>query len=154
MGAGHVGRALAHFVALCDFSVVVVDDRAEFADPERIPDADEVAAVTGFDGVFHDRIIDADSYIVIVTRGHSYDKFVLAQALKTEAGYIGMIGSRRKIALIYQSLLTEGFNRTDLERVHAPIGLAIGGETPEEIAVSITAQLISSRSKRTHLQKL
>jgi xanthine dehydrogenase accessory factor len=85
---------------------------------------------------------------VIVTRGHLHDKTVLEQALKTDAGYIGMIGSRRKRDLIYQELLTKGFNQADLGRVHAPIGLAIGAETPEEIAVSIVAELIQVRASR------
>jgi len=92
--------------------------------------------------------IDWDSYVVILTRGHLHDKAVLEQALKSDAGYIGMIGSKRKRDLIYKELLGKGFTESDLERVCAPIGLAIGAETPEEIAVSIVAELIRTRADR------
>ena len=89
---------------------------------------------------------------MIVTRGHIHDKTVLAQALKSSARYVGMIGSRRKRDLIYEKLLEEGFTKQDLERVHAPIGLAIGAETPEEIAVSIVAELIQVRARESSAQ--
>jgi len=134
--------------AYVNFSVVLLDDRAEFASAERAPDAHEVKVICSFDNALNGYTIDEDSYIVIVTRGHAHDKTVLAQVLRTKAGYIGMIGSRRKIALIYQNLLMEGFSREDFERVHAPIGLAIGAETPEEIAVSIIGEMISARNKK------
>jgi xanthine dehydrogenase accessory factor len=90
--------------------------------------------------------VDPTSYLVIVTRGHTHDKTVLEQALSTEAAYIGMIGSRRKIEAIYKRLLEEGFSEEQLARVHAPIGIDIGAETPEEIAVSIVAELIKVRA--------
>lgn len=92
--------------------------------------------------------LGADDYVVIVTRGHIHDRNVLAEALKTEAGYIGMIGSSRKIQSVYDSLLNSGFSEKDLERVHSPIGLKINADTPEEIAVSIVAELIQSRASR------
>jgi xanthine dehydrogenase accessory factor len=91
--------------------------------------------------------LDSSSFLVIVTRGHSFDKEVLDQALRTNARYVGMIGSKRKRGIIYQKLLEEGFTRDDLARVHAPIGLSIGAETPSEIAVSIVAELIQERAE-------
>jgi len=93
--------------------------------------------------------IDADSYLVIVTRGHDHDTSVLAQSLKTRARYIGMIGSRKKIGDAFKDLSDQGFSSDDLARVHAPIGLPIGAETPEEIAISIAAQLIQVRSTKS-----
>jgi len=99
-----------------------------------------------FEQAFASLEMDSDSYVVIVTRGHLHDKTVLEQALRTKAGYIGMIGSRRKRDMVYQTLLSEGFTQEDIDRVHCPIGLNIGGETPEEIAVSIVAELIKARS--------
>jgi xanthine dehydrogenase accessory factor len=92
--------------------------------------------------------IGQGDYIVILTRGHLHDRTVLAQALKTDAGYIGMIGSRRKRDAIYTSLLKDGFSQADIDRVHSPIGLAIGAETPEEIAVSIVAEMIRHRASK------
>jgi len=153
-GAGHVGVCVAHLAAYVDFKVVVLDDRAEFANAERIPSADEVVVVDSFVKALGNLAIDEDSYVVIVTRGHAHDKTVLAQALKSKAGYIGMIGSRRKTNLIYQALLTEGFSREDLQRVRAPIGLPIGGETPQEIGVSIIAEMIQIRNRKERIQNL
>lgn len=147
-GAGHVGACVAHLASYVDFGVVVIDDRLEYANPENIPAAQQFHVVPSFDGALSELEVDEDSFIVIVTRGHAHDKTVLAQALKTTAGYIGMIGSRRKNSLIYDALLKEGFTRQDLERVHAPIGLNIGGETPQEIAVSIVAEMILVRTNR------
>ena len=92
--------------------------------------------------------IDRDSYLVIVTRGHSHDKTVLEQALKTDAGYIGMIGSRRKKAALFDAMLKQGFTNKDLERVYSPIGLSIGAETPEEIGISVVAELVKARSEQ------
>jgi len=94
-------------------------------------------------------VIDESSYIVIVTRGHFYDGFVLEQALKTRARYIGMIGSRNKIKILYKELLKKGVPQANLDRVCAPIGLSINSETPEEIAVSIAAELIKVRGEKT-----
>jgi xanthine dehydrogenase accessory factor len=147
-GAGHVSRPVAELASLVDFQTVVIDDRDEFANAERFPRADRVIVAPSSHQSFEGLEIDRDSYLVIVTRGHLHDKTVLEQALKTDAGYIGMIGSRRKRDLIYQELLTKGFSQKDLGRVHAPIGLAIGAETPEEIAVSIVAELIQVRAGR------
>jgi xanthine dehydrogenase accessory factor len=144
-GGGHVSRQIVPVAARVGFTVRVIDDRKEFADPRLFPEADEVVE-RGFDGVMDTLPVDDSSYLVIVTRGHAYDKDVLTQALKTDARYVGMIGSRRKRDIVYQKLLEEGFTGNDLARVHSPIGLSIGAETPEEIAVSIVAELIQERA--------
>ena len=147
-GAGHVAVPTAHLAALVGFRVVVMDDRPEYANAERFPEVGEVRVIRDFTSAMDGLEIDTDSFIVIVTRGHQYDREVLEQALKTSAGYIGMISSRRKKEAIYEALMADGVKKEELERVHSPIGLAIGGETPEEIAVSIVAELISERSKQ------
>jgi xanthine dehydrogenase accessory factor len=147
-GAGHVAVPTAHLAALVGFRVVVLDDRPEFASAERFPDADEIYVVGDFNHAFDGLDIDNDAYVVIVTRGHQYDRTVLEQSLKTTAGYIGMISSRQKRDTIYQALMAAGVKKEQLERVHSPIGINIGGETPEEIALSIVAELISERSKQ------
>ena len=147
-GAGHVALATAHLAALAGFHIVVIDDRAEFANKERFPEADEVRVVDDFSNAMDGLPIDEDSYIVIVTRGHAFDRAVLKQSLKTKAGYIGMISSKRKRDTIYQALIAEGVSREALTRVHSPIGIPIGGETPVEISISIVAELISERYKK------
>jgi len=146
-GAGHVARPTAQMASLVGFRVEVMDDRDEFADAGRFPDADVIRVLPDFNRVVSDVAVDGDSFVVIVTRGHEHDKTVLAQVLKTEACYVGMIGSCRKRDAIYRALLTEGFTQEDLRRVHCPIGLEIGAETPEEIAVSIVAELIRHRAR-------
>lgn len=153
-GAGHVGTCVAHLAAYVNFRVVVVDDRQEFVSSERLPDADQVVILDSFQDISSRVTLDEDSYVVIVTRGHAHDRTVLGQALKTKARYIGMIGSRRKIALTFQALVSAGFSRTDIERVHAPIGLPIGGETPQEIGVSILAQMIQVRNRKDRIEQL
>ncbi|WP_031513706.1 XdhC family aldehyde oxidoreductase maturation factor [Desulfofalx alkaliphila] len=147
-GAGHVSQKLAQLTTLVDFRTVVLDDRKEFANSERFPTADEVLVVEHFERAFESIQLEQESYLVIVTRGHAHDKTVLAQALNTNARYIGMIGSRRKRDTIYRALLNEGFSEEDIKRVYCPIGLEIDAETPEEIAVSITAELIKVRAGR------
>lgn len=144
-GGGHVSGEIVPLARRVGFKVVVVDDRPEFADPARFPGATDVFEYP-FEGVVERFPMNQSAFLVIVTRGHIHDKTVLAQALATSAGYIGMIGSRRKRDMIYRALLEEGFSQADIDRVHAPIGLAIGAETPEEIAVSIVAELIMVRA--------
>lgn len=148
VGAGHVSRPTAQVAALAGFQVTVLDDRPEFANRERFPWAREIAVLDGFENCFTGRAPGPDASVVIVTRGHLFDKIVLEQALRTPAGYIGMIGSRRKRRAVYDQLLSAGFTLADLERVHCPIGLSIEAETPEEIAVSIVAELIQARAAR------
>lgn len=145
-GGGHVGLALARLVPTTGMRVVVIDDRPEFCSRERFPMADGLH-VRDFSNAVDGLPIDELAYVVVMTRGHKWDREVVAQALRTKAGYIGMIGSRRKIALTWKALKEEGFTEADLARVHAPIGLDIGGDTPGEIAVSIMAELIEVRHK-------
>ncbi|MGO8987554.1 MAG: XdhC family aldehyde oxidoreductase maturation factor [bacterium] len=145
-GGGHISVQLAPLVEKVHFRVVVIDDREMFANRERFPEADEIV-VTEFEKCFDRLNVDDSSYIVIVTRGHLYDGFVLEQAIKTNARYIGMIGSKKKIRTLYQSLMENGVTKEALNRVHAPIGLDINSETPEEIAVSIVAELIKVRGE-------
>lgn len=144
VGAGHVAQATAHVAHWAGFEVVVMDDRAEFANHQRYPQAKEVWVLENFDHCLPD--LGPDDFIVIVTRGHAHDRQVLAQALNTEAGYIGMIGSVTKRDATYKLLLEEGFTHKDLERVFCPIGLSIGADTPEEIAISIVAEMIQVRA--------
>jgi len=141
-GAGHCGKSLVPILSMVGFRTVIVDDRVDFANPERFPDADAVVIPETFENAFAGLDIDEQSFLVIMTRGHMFDRTVLAQALHTQARYIGMIGSRKKVAETRQALLDQGFTDEDLARVHAPIGLPIGAETPEEIAVSIAAEII------------
>jgi xanthine dehydrogenase accessory factor len=147
-GAGHVSLPAAHIAALVGFRTIILDDRSEYANSERFPGASEIRVLKSFDQAFAGLDINSDSFIVILTRSHQFDREVLEQALQTKAGYIGMISSQRKRSAIYQALMDQGIKSEELARVHSPIGVAIGGETPEEIAVSIVAELISQRSKQ------
>ena len=146
-GCGHVSQKLAALTTTVGFRTVVLDDRPEYASRERFPGADEVKALESFAHCFDQITLDPQSFIVIVTRGHLDDQVVLEQALRTNAVYIGMIGSKRKCETIYKALLEEGFSAEDIRRVYGPIGLPIEAESPEEIAVSITAELIQARAK-------
>lgn len=146
VGGGHVSREVAMLAAYLDFEVVVCDDRRKFANKERFPMARATRLISGFTNVFHLSEQDEELYLLIMTRGHSFDQTVLAQALQTKARYIGMIGSRRKRDIIYANLRKQGFTDADFARVHCPVGLSIGSETPKEIAVSIIGELIASRA--------
>ena len=143
-GGGHVGMAVAPAALAAGFAVTVIDDREEFADPRRFPGAHVV--LTSFDGALRKLGIGAESYVVIVTRGHAYDMDMLVQALRTPAVYVGMMASRGKWARIVAALRDEGFSDDDIARVHSPIGLQIGAEAPAELAVSIVAELIQARA--------
>lgn len=145
-GAGHVAVPTAHIAAMAGFRVVVVDDRPEYANSERFPEAWKVVVINDFNRALDNLPVDEDSFIVIITRDHQYDRIVLEQALRTEAGYIGMISSRQKRKAVYAALRETGITPEMLDKVHSPIGFDIGGETPGEIAVSIVAELISVRN--------
>jgi len=144
VGGGHVGYALAAVAKVSGYRFSVIDDREQFASRERFPDADTViaadieAAVAAYPAT-------RNSAIVIVTRGHKYDYQALAAAARTPAGYVGLMGSRRKVALIYRQLLADGVPEERLRDIHAPIGLDIGAVTPEEIALSIVAEITMDR---------
>jgi len=145
-GAGHVSTCVSRLAERVGFGIVVIDDREEFANKKRFPEADEIMVLPpaeAFDWI----AVTASSYIAIITRGHMHDHAVLREALRHEPAYIGMIGSRRKKEMIFQALMKEGIPAETLKKVHAPIGLGIGAETPEEIAVSIVAELIQERDR-------
>jgi len=143
-GGGHIAQELVPLAKRVGFKVVVIDDREDFANKERFPLADEVI-VEDFEKVSQRVLVEDDSFLVIVTRGHLHDYTVIKQFLRSPARYIGMIGSRKKRDIIFEQLLSEGFSEEELKRVHSPIGLPIGAETPAEIAVSIVAELIKVR---------
>lgn len=144
VGAGHIGRALAKLADFLDYHVAVLDDREDFADPELLPEADEVIC-DDFEEALARYPINANTSIVMVTRGHKQDELSLRRCLGRDAGYIGMIGSKRRTAAVLEHLREEGFDPDDLARVRTPIGLAIGAETPEEIAISIMAEVVMLR---------
>jgi xanthine dehydrogenase accessory factor len=147
-GAGHVSQHVAELAGKVQFETVVLDDREDFANRERFPAASDVVVLDSFADGFKGLELGGDSYVVIVTRGHTHDRTVLEQALRTKAGYIGMLGSRKKSAEIRKALLAEGFTEEDVMRFNCPIGLDIGAETTAEIAVSIVAELIQARVAR------
>lgn len=144
-GGGHVSLSTGQLAQQVGFEVVVIDDRPEFASQERFPFARATHVLPGFEGFAEACGIGPEHYLVIATRGHSHDRECLAQAMRTPARYVGMIGSRRKRDGVYAFLRSEGFAESDFARVHCPIGLDIGAETPEEIAVSIVAELVAER---------
>ena len=143
MGAGHVAKPIAHVGALLGFRVAVLDDRPGFAARERFPEAERVLKVD-FDNPFAHIPLHEHAHIILVTRGHKYDYSCLAQALRADPSpaYIGMIGSRRRVRATYVQLLADGNSSARLAGIHAPIGLDIGAETPEEIAVAVAAELV------------
>jgi xanthine dehydrogenase accessory factor len=141
VGAGHVGFHLAKLAADIGFRIHVVDDREKFASIERFPGAEIV--VEPIPDWLHRAEIPATSYVVVVTRGHQHDLEAMRALAARDLKYLGLIGSRAKVARIYDALLEEGMPSERLQRVHAPIGLEIGAVTPAEIAVSILAELIA-----------
>lgn len=152
-GAGHVGQAVAHLGRLLQFEVTVIDDRAEFANIDRIPDAD-FFLIENIPQAVGNFPICQDTYIVIATRDHSYDKETLRACISSPAAYIGMIGSRRKVKLIRKALLEEGWSSAEkFDRIYTPIGLEIHSKTVEEIAVSIAAQLVLVRSEKKEKER-
>lgn len=145
LGGGHVALPVVEFGAKIGFSVIVVDDRISFANTERFPLAKEVIC-DSFEHALDDLKIKENDYVVIITRGHRHDTTCLKKICSgIEPEYVGMIGSKRRTAIVKETLVEEGFDRERLDRVHTPIGLSIGAITPEEIAISIMAELISHK---------
>jgi len=142
-GGGHISQPLVQILALLEYEVTVVDDRAEFANHKRFPGAQQVVC-DFFGKVLQEIMPDDKTAVIIVTRGHKYDLDCLRSVIGTRAGYIGMIGSRRKVAATIQVLQEEGVTKNLLDRVRAPIGLDLGGQSPEEIAVSIAAEVVAT----------
>jgi xanthine dehydrogenase accessory factor len=148
-GAGHIGKALSHLGKLLDFEVTVVDDRSEYASPENLPDADHV--VVEDIGKFMDGLlVGPDTYVVIATRGHVQDGEALRPMIGSEAAYVGMIGSRHKVATMKKQFLDEGWASVEQwETIHSPVGLPIRSKSVQEIAISIAAQLITVRNNKS-----
>jgi len=150
-GAGHVGKALSHVAKLLDFEVTVWDDRPEYASAENLPDASKILTGTAAE-CFENINPESDTFIVIVTRGHKQDADVLKLFVGSNAAYIGMIGSRRKISQVRESFINKGWaNAEQWNKIHSPIGLEIGSQTVQEIAISIAAQLVQVRNKTRNL---
>ncbi len=145
VGAGHVGQRVAELAAACDFDVWVVDDREQYCNSDRFPQAKRLI-VGDIDGALSGLDVDHNTYCLIVTRGHHHDEQALYHLAETPARYVGMIGSHRKIKMIFEDLLREGISREAIGRVNAPLGFDIGSQTVPEIAVSIVAELIAHRN--------
>jgi xanthine dehydrogenase accessory factor len=148
VGGGHVGQAVARLAADVDFDIWVLDDRSSYASRDRFPRANRI--LVGDIGGQLQQLLPEDitpsTYCIIVTRGHAHDEEALYHLVRSSAGYVGMIGSKRKIKMIYEDLKAKGISPNDLRKVHAPLGFAIGSQTVSEIAVSIVAELIACRN--------
>jgi len=145
VGGGHVGQKVADLAASVDFDVTVVDDRMEYVSEERFPRS--VQRIAGkIDEVLPTLTVDEDTFCIIVTRGHNHDEEALFHLARRPSRYLGMIGSRRKIKMIFDDLRREGVEEHHLARVHAPLGIEIGSQTVSEIAISIVAELIACRN--------
>ena len=146
-GGGHVSLEVAYIACRLDFEVIVIDDREEFANISRFPMAHQVLCMPFLEAL--DRLGEGEAdYFVILTRGHAYDRHCLEHVLGRRYAYVGMIGSRVKVAAVFSALREAGIPQETLDGVHSPIGLAIGGQTPAEIAVSIAAELVLERARR------
>jgi len=144
-GAGHIAIPLARFSRDAGFDVTVIDDREDFASPERFPGCEVIAR--DFIPALRNCTVNRATYAVVITRGHEHDAECLAEILQHETGYVGLIGSRRRVAFVLEMLGRQGIDRTRLDEVFTPIGIPIGAETPEEIAISIVAELVCMRRK-------
>jgi xanthine/CO dehydrogenase XdhC/CoxF family maturation factor len=142
-GAGHVGQAVGLIGSLLGFEVILIDDRPEFASRERLPDSRIRLIVGDYAKVIDDIQLGINSAVVIVTRGHQFDEVCLRGTVRSNLGYLGMIGSKRRVFSIINRLERDGYSRADFEKLHAPIGLQIGAKSPQEIAVAIIAEIIS-----------
>lgn len=140
VGAGHMALAIYNLAKLLSFRTMIVDDRPEFANRERFPDVDRIV-VNDFVSGLRELDIKPNTFIIVATRGHKYDDVALLEAAKTQARYVGLVGSKRKALLIYRSLLEEGIPIERVREIYSPIGLDLGGRTPEEIALSILAEI-------------
>jgi xanthine dehydrogenase accessory factor len=140
LGGGHCGIALSELAAKCGFHVTVIDDREEWASKEKHPYAANVICT---DYAKASDVVPDGSYVVIMTHGHKHDGLVLRQFLRRDMKYVGMIGSKTKVATTFEKIKEEGYTQEELNKVFAPIGYPIGSQTPEEIAVSVMAQLIA-----------
>ena len=147
-GGGHVGARVAEAAAFAGWRVTIVDDRAEFADGSRLPFA-ERTVVCDFHALPATLGIDEDTYVVVATRGHQHDAMIVEQLAPLRTRYLGMLGSRRKVALTWELLERAGVSPDALSTIHAPVGFAIGADTPAEIAISIVAEMIAVRRENS-----
>jgi xanthine dehydrogenase accessory factor len=145
-GAGHIGQAIEAIAGMIGFRVSVADDRIKYANAARFPQA-EALYVGTWDEIFGKLPVLESTYLLIATRGHQYDLACLRFSLQSPAHYIGLLGSRRKTGLLFEALEKEGMDKASFQRVYSPVGLEIGSETPEEIAVSIAAELVAVRKR-------
>jgi len=150
-GAGHISQHTAALAKRCGFRVIVVDPRPEYNSPDRFPETD-VLVNKPYEEAFKELNITLNDYVVVVTPGHVLDELCLQYAVGTAAGYVGMIGSKNKTKDVYERLTSKGIPAEKLKHVHAPIGLPIGAETPEEIAVSIMAEIIEHKRLKHPVQ--
>lgn len=146
-GAGHIAVYVSRLAKMVGFKVTIIDDRKEFANQDRFPEVDEIIAEDTEEALTHLNITPF-SYIIVLTRGHLKDEEVLGSVIRSNAAYVGMIGSRKKNATVFQHLEKQGISARELRKVHAPIGIDIKAQTPEEIAVSIIAEIIQVRRKK------
>jgi len=144
-GAGHIAKPLSQFARKVDFAVTVIDDRADFADPSRFEGCKVIA--DDFVSALQNANINSSSFVVIITRGHEHDTECLSEILPRKTAYVGLIGSRRRVGFVLEMLSRQGIPSDRLKDVFTPIGLPIGAESPEEIALSITAELVCVRRK-------
>lgn len=155
VGGGHIALELFKFGKLLDFHIAVFEDREEYLNNERFPDANELI-LGDIEKNLKEYPISNDCYIVIITRGHSYDEIALRTVLNRDAAYIGMIGSKNKTKYVMNNLINDGFDKEILDSVYAPIGLNLGGSEPNEIALSIISEivLIRNNGKLKHMKEL
>lgn len=144
-GAGHIAVPLAHFARSVGFQVTVLDDRSDFANPSRFPDCEVIAE--DFSLALREMTFGPSTYVVVITRGHVHDVDCLTEILGKKMLYVGLIGSRRRVRIVLEILDKEGFAQEQLRKVFTPIGLPIGAESPEEIAISIVSELVCVRRK-------
>ena len=142
VGAGHVGVAVSSIASRVGFQITVIDDRSDYANRERFPEADRVI-VGDIEAGLREVEIDDSTYVVLVTRAHAFDERALRQLLDSDASYMGMIGSKRRVLVVYERLISEGFGPSSLSRIYAPIGLDFGSVTAEEIGLAIVSEMIN-----------
>jgi len=143
-GGGHVSKAISNIASSLGFKIFIIDDREDFSNPDRFPEAEQTV-VSDYGSAFEKLPIGTNSFIVIATRGHRYDASATASAMRTPASYVGLLGSKRKTILIFEELFREGFTMEEVQSVRSPIGLNISARTPEEIALSIMAEIVGFR---------
>jgi xanthine dehydrogenase accessory factor len=144
-GGGHVSYFVAKFAAEAGFRVTILDDRAQYANQKRFPEADKTKVIDFTQALVNLSLTEKD-FVVILTRGHQYDEEVLEQAVQTPVRYLGMIGSKRKVQKTFERLIERGIPKERLEKIYAPLGLAIGAVTPQEIGISIVSELIKVKN--------